>query len=398
MSLGIAIILIGIVVLAIGIFSQAKSGKAKVECGGIVFIGPVPIAGFATNKDMFYALMIVSAILIIAFLVWGETLKNRKMRRFTMAFKLFLMMNLTVLLLFGLLFGLLAAVGFYLNFSTITMVVIAIVLVFVQWLVGPSIIWMTTNMRPLEKKEYPWIWETVSGFCKKNKVPFPQKIALARSGAPNAFVFGRTPWSATLAVTQGLLNTLSKDEVKAVIAHELGHIKHRDMIVMTFASVIPLIAYYVALNILFSSGDRKSVGAAVLIGIGAYLVYIISNLLVLALSRYREYYADNFGGRIYKPSLLASALTKITYGLSGNKEASRDALRSFYIADPITSTFEVSHFSSEYSDLHVTNEEAKKAMEWEKKNVLIRIGELFRTHPLTFKRVRALMEMEKELR
>ncbi len=314
-----------------------------------------------------------------------------------MSLKLILTMNLTILLLFGLLFGLLAAVGYYFNFSAITMVVLAIAMVLVQWLVGPWMIWATTNMRPLEKNEYPWIWEAVDGFCKKNKVPHPKKIALARSGSPNAFVFGRTPGSANMVITQGMLNTLTKDEVKAVIAHELGHIKHWDMVVMTFVSVIPMIAYFIALNMMFSRGDDRKPGAAILIGIGAYLVYIISNLMVLALSRFREYYADNFGGRIYKPRLLASALSKITYGLGTSKESKRDALRAGYIAHPITSKLEKSHISNEYTDLHVSDDEVKKALEWERKNPLVRIGEVFRTHPLTFRRIDALLKLEKEL-
>ncbi len=318
-----------------------------------------------------------------------------------MSAKLFLLMNLTIVLLFGLMFGLLAAVGFYFNISTIFMVIFAFVLVFIQWLVGPSIIWMTTNMRAIGKNEYPWIWDTVKEYSKKHKVPMPKKIALARSAAPNAFVFGRTPASATLAVTQGLLNTLTREETKAVIAHEMGHIKHKDMVVMTFASVVPLVAYYVFIGLVYGRGDgeKRDVGAAILIGIGAYLVYIVSNLMVLALSRYREYYADRFGGSVSKPSVLASALVKITYGLSNHKkEASRDALRSFYIADPVTSNMEISKFSSEYSDLHISDKEIKSAMEWEKKNWWVRLGEIFRTHPLTVFRVKALMELEEKLK
>ncbi|MFH8119427.1 MAG: M48 family metalloprotease, partial [Candidatus Aenigmatarchaeota archaeon] len=143
-----------------------------------------------------------------------------------MPLKLFLAMSLTLFLLFGFLFGLLAAVGYFFNISGYLVVAMAIALVFIQWLVGPKIIWWTTNMRFLDRKEYPWIWESVEELCKKNKVPMP-KLALVRSGAPNAFVFGRTPGSAVLAVTQGLLNTLTQEEVKAVLGHEIGHIKHK---------------------------------------------------------------------------------------------------------------------------------------------------------------------------
>lgn len=317
-----------------------------------------------------------------------------------MVWKLLLAMNLTIVLLFGLLFALVAGVGFYFNLSTTVMIALAIGIVFIQWLIGPSIVWWTTNMHEIKKNEYPWIFDAIDEFCKKNGVPQPKKIAIVMNGAPNAFVFGRTPGSATLAITQGLLNGLNKDEVKAVISHELGHIKHKDMVVMTFVSVVPMIAYYLALNFMYgnSNDERRNVGASILVGIVAYLIYIISNLLILALSRLRESYADDFGGRIYKPALLASALTKITYSLSLSKTSSNDSLRSFYIADPVASKMEVSNLSSQYSDLRMSKSEVKKAMDWERRNIFSRIGEIFRTHPLTYKRVDALMELEKELK
>lgn len=315
-----------------------------------------------------------------------------------MAIKLWLTMNLTLLLLFGFLFGLLAAIGYLLDISGYLMVLLAIFLVFLQWLIGPKIIWWTTNMRLLEKNEYPWLHETVKELCKKNKTPVP-KIALARVGAPNAFVFGRTPGSAVLVVTQGLLNNLTQEEVQAVIAHEIGHIKHKDMVVMTIVSAIPIIAYFVAQFLISSPSDRRrDAGVAILIGLGAYFVYLISNLLVLALSRLREYYADRFSGINTKPRLLASALAKITYGLSFSSErVENSAVRSFYIADPVSAATEMKELSSEYSDLNLDEKELERAMEWERRNPLIRVLEIFRTHPLTFKRIRALKELEKEL-
>jgi heat shock protein HtpX len=316
-----------------------------------------------------------------------------------MAIKLLLAMNLTLLLLFGFLFGLLAIVGYYFEISGYIIVILALLLVFFQWLIGPNVIWWTTNMRLLKRDEFPWLWETVEELCKKNKVPMP-KLALVRSGAPNAFVFGRTPASAVLAVTQGLLNTLSKEEVKAVVAHEIGHIKHKDMIVMTIVAAIPVIAYFIARFLIFAPRrDEKRSGGAILVGLIAFVIYFISNLLVLALSRLREYYADRFSGINTKPSLLASALAKITYGLSVSPEKGENAaVRSFYIADPISAVNEISQFREEYSDFDLTNEEIKKAMEWEKRNPFIRISEIFRTHPLTFKRILALKELEKEIK
>ncbi|MEM7821659.1 MAG: zinc metalloprotease HtpX [Candidatus Aenigmatarchaeota archaeon] len=315
-----------------------------------------------------------------------------------MAIKLWLTINLTLFLLFGFLFGLLAAIGYFFDVSGYIIVVMAVFLVFLQWLIGPKIIWWTTNMRPLEDDEYPWLWASVRDLCNKNKVPVP-KLALARVGAPNAFVFGRTPGSAVLVVTQGLLKNLTQEEVKAVIAHEIGHIKHKDMIVMTVVSVIPIIAYFVARFLIFAPRDRKKdVGSALLIGFIAYIVYLISNLLVLALSRLREYYADRFSGLNTKPSLLASALAKIAYGLSVSSErVENSTVRSFYIVDPVSAITEVENFSSEYSDLSLDEKELEKAMEWERKNPLMRFLEIFRTHPLTFKRILALKELDKVL-
>jgi heat shock protein HtpX len=314
-----------------------------------------------------------------------------------MALKLLLTMGLTVLLLFGFLFGLLAAVGYYFEVSGYVIVLLAVILVFLQWLIGPKIIWWTTNMRLLEKSEYPWLWKTVRELCEKNKVPMP-KLAIARTGAPNAFVFGRTPGSATLTVTQGLLNTLDREEVKAVVAHEVGHIKHKDMIVMTVVAAIPVIAYFIARFLIYApSKEERKGGGAVLVGIVALIIYFISNLLVLLLSRLREYYADRFAGTSTKPGLLASALAKITYGLSTSPQKGESSVRSFFIVDPLSAAGEISQLSSEYSDFNLTDKELEKAMEWERKNPLMKFMEIWRTHPLTYKRIAALKELERKM-
>lgn len=306
-------------------------------------------------------------------------------------------MSLTMVLVFGLLFALLAGLGFYFGLGLYTIVGIAVAFGLIQWAIGPSIVRWSTNMSPLNKDEFPWIEETVHEICIKNRTKIP-KITIANSSMPNAFVFGRTNKSATLTLTRGLLNTLTKDEVKGVIAHEIGHIKHNDMIVMTVISVIPTIAYFIALSTIFGGRSRNQGGAAILIGIGAFAVYFITNLLILYFSRLREFYADNFAGRQVKPSILANALAKITYGLSLQKhEVKNSTLRSFYAVDPVSSSYEVSKFASYYKDQHISEEEVKKAMDWERKNSFSKFGELLRTHPLTYKRIEKLYQLEREL-
>lgn len=313
---------------------------------------------------------------------------------------LFAAMSVTLFLLFGFLFAILAALGYFFAVEAYIIVALAIVLVVVQWAIGPKVIWWTTNMRLLEKGEYPWLRRAVENICKKNKVPMP-RLALARSGAPNAFVFGRMPKSATLAVTQGLLDSLTQEEVKGVLAHEVGHIKHKDMVVMTIVSAIPIIMYFIARFLIFAPRDeRREGGAAIAIGMAAFVVYFITNLLVLYLSRLREYYSDKFGGTVTNPYNLASALAKITYGLSlapTQEKAKVGAAKYFFIADPLEATSEIARFSSQYADMHISREEVKEAMEWEKKNPLMKFMEIFRTHPLTYKRIARLQELDREV-
>jgi len=310
--------------------------------------------------------------------------------------KLVASMSLTMIMVFGLLFALLAGLGLYFNIGIYAMVGLAIILGLIQWAIGPAIVRWSTNMRPLDKDEFPWLEEAVHEICIKNKAKIP-KITIANTGMPNAFVFGRTNKSATLTLTRGLLNTLTPDEVKGVIAHEIGHIKHNDMVVMTIVSVIPTIAYFIAISTMFNR-SRNQGGGAVLIGIGAFVVYFITNLLILYFSRLREYYADNFAGHQVRPTLLASGLAKITYGLSLQKqEVTNSTLRSFYAVDPVASSYEVTKFSSYYADQHISPEEVEKAMDWERKSSFSKFGEIFRTHPLTFKRIEKLYELERQL-
>ena len=306
-------------------------------------------------------------------------------------------MSLTLILVFGLLFALLAGLSYYFNLGIIATVGMAVGLGLIQWAIGPSIVRWSTNMSPLNKEEFPWIEETTHEICNKNNVKIP-KITIANTSMPNAFVFGRTSKSATLTLTRGLLDTLTKDEVKGVIAHEIGHIKHNDMVVMTIISVIPTIAYFIALSTMFGGRGRNQGGSTVIIGIGAFVVYFITNLLILYFSRLREFYADNFAGQQVKPTILANALAKITYGLSLQKQEARNStLRSFYAVDPISSSYEVTKFASYYKDQHVSEDEVKKAMDWERNSSFSKFGEIFRTHPLTYKRINKLYQMEKEL-
>lgn len=333
-------------------------------------------------------------------------------------------MSLTLILVFGILFGLLIGIGMYYNVGIYFMVGLAIIFSIIQWYVGPILIKRTMKMKPLDNSQYPWIKETVEKFCLKNNLKIPQ-IMISETNMPNACVFGRTTSSCYLAVTKGLISQLSKDEVDAVIAHEVGHIKHKDMIVMTIISVIPTIAYLIAVSTMFSGiGRDRNAGGAVLLGIGAFAVYMITNLLILYFSRLREFYSDRFAGiQTGKPSELAQALAKISYGIAIEKKRENNlgwnprqqeqgqkvSERAFFISDPVNAGKDFLELAEKYvpnsKQIQISKdmkEEVRHAMLEEKRkkstNMIAKLSEMFMTHPHTYKRIEKLYLLEDELR
>ena len=156
-------------------------------------------------------------------------------------------------------------------------------------------------------------------------MPKPAKIAVMETHVPNAFATGRNPKNAVVAVTRGLMTRLSEKEQEAVLAHELSHVKNRDVMVLTWAGLIVIMAgflmqmlFWMSLFGGFGSGgrDRQGGGQAMMIMLAVYVgtiaIYFLSQLVILALSRYREYAADR-GAAILTgaPAQLASALAKI---------------------------------------------------------------------------------------
>jgi heat shock protein HtpX len=279
-----------------------------------------------------------------------------------------------------------------------------------QYAVGPAIVAASTHLHYLGPGENPWLEKTVKEIADKSGLPMP-KLATVPNNTPNAFTFGRSTSSATLAVHEGLLKQLNEDEVKGVIAHELGHVKHKDYIVMTVLSALPLIAYFVAQIALragaFSGGRRNSKdnsGAAlIVIGVIAFAIYIITFLIVMRLSRLREHYADAYSAYVTgNPRELESALAKITYGLSISPKGP-EGVRAFYIEDPGAAKQEIQHImenKDEYDLDHdgvLDERELELAMEKESKSTWVQMNSLFATHPPTFKRILLLKEIEQEM-
>jgi heat shock protein HtpX len=239
------------------------------------------------------------------------------------------------------------------------------------------------------------------------------RLAISPDPTPNAFVFGRTQKSATLAVHQGLLQRLNEDEIEGVIAHELGHVKHRDFIVVTMISAIPLVAYLIARSVLWGgyvsgvggrgSNRNNSAGALIVIAVVAYAVYILTTLLALRLTRLRESYADAYSAYLTKqPRELESALVKIAYGLSLAPGEPHGA-RAFFIEDPAQAKQDVAQIMDQKSkydldhDGVLSERELELAMEAEAKSNWRRAAQLFMTHPPTYKRILMLREIEQEM-
>lgn len=283
--------------------------------------------------------------------------------------------------------------------------------ILLQYVIGPAMVKWSTRLHYLKPGEHLWLETTVKNLAEKNAVP-PPKLAIVPDPTPNAFVFGRTTRGATLAVHEGLLKQLNQDEVRGVIGHELGHIKHKDFVVMTVLSALPLIAYLIARLSFeaawFTDGGDKEEGVPLRVlllvaGAVSYVVYIITLLCVMRLSRLREHYADAYSAYLTgEPHQLQSALTKITYGLSLSPRPPHGA-RTLYIGDPALAKQEyqgILQRKEEYDldrDGVLDKRELELAMEREAKSRWTTVNTWFTTHPATYQRILLLREIEKEM-
>lgn len=321
----------------------------------------------------------------------------------------------TSIFLSAFIFGLFVfAIVFFLQLDVFTGLLVALggsgLFILFQYAVGPAIVAASTKLQYIKPGESPWLEATVKELAEKSGLPMP-KLAIVPNNTPNAFTFGRTQSNATLAVHEGLLRQLNEAEIKGVIAHELGHIKHKDYIVMTVLSTLPLIAYIIAQGSLyagaFGGGRRNSKdnsGAIlIVIGIVAFIVYYVTFLIVMRLSRLREHFADAYSAYVTgSPRELESALAKITYGLSLSPKAPEGA-RAFYIEDPAMAKQEVQNIMDKKDEYDLDHDgvlderELELAMEKESKSTWVQINSLFATHPPTFKRILLLKEIEQEM-
>lgn len=313
-------------------------------------------------------------------------------------------MFLLVALLFGILYGVIIGVARALGFGgVVPYLIITVVFLGFQYLISPAMVSWTMRIKWVSEKESPELHSMVADLAQKAGLPKP-RVGISQIAIPNAFAFGRTQGDGRVCVTQGIMNLLSKDELKAVLAHEMSHIKHRDMLVMTLLSAIPLVLYWIAWGLMWGGalgGGRRDQGGssyAALIGLGAFLLYFITNLLVLYGSRIREYYADMGSVRLGSmPHDLATALYKLAYGnarFRGREELRRvEGVKAFFVNDPSRAWEEVRELSQVDRDMSGTIDMGE-LMELRRKTVKLGFGdkllEIFTTHPNMLKRIKHL--------
>ena len=186
-----------------------------------------------------------------------------------------------------------------------------------SWLLSPAIINLSYGCKP-----DPYLQEIVDRIASRSGMK-PPKAVIARMKEPNAFAYSSPLFGRYVAVTEGMLNLASREELEAVIGHELGHHKHRDNTVMLVFGLVPAFVYFLGRFLMYSGlfsrgshyGSERRGGNAgwllLLAGIALIVVSVVMQLLVLALSRLREYYADFHGARVTSPSAMISALQKL---------------------------------------------------------------------------------------
>lgn len=275
---------------------------------------------------------------------------------------------LKTILLLGILTALLAALGYYFGgweLGILFLVVGAGLNVIAYWF-SDKIALLMNRAQPLDESLAPWLYDEVREMTRRLGIPMP-KLNISPSPQPNAFATGRNPSHSVVCVTEGLLQTLDPNEIRAVVAHELGHIRNYDVLLATVAAVVASTISSIA-NIVMrvrlygNSRDRENSGVG---GILFLIVAPVAALLIqLAISRTREYAADEISAEVTgRPRDLAGALMKISDTAKRVPMSVNPSLSSLYIQNP----FKGSGFL-----------------------------EIFSTHPRVEKRVERLLAIEKK--
>jgi heat shock protein HtpX len=198
--------------------------------------------------------------------------------------------------------------------GAVTMIVVIGGLTLAQLFLSDKLALAAMGAKVVSPEQAPGLHAMIERLCIQADLPKP-RVAVADTSVPNAFAMGRSQKSATVCCTTGIMNTLTPSELEGVMAHELSHVKNRDVLIMTIASFFASVAAMMMQFGFFfgGGGDDDDTPAFAIVLLASFVVYIVSFFLMLALSRYREFGADRGAAIITgRPSALASALVKIS--------------------------------------------------------------------------------------
>ena len=315
--------------------------------------------------------------------------------------KLRLSMAGTLAIIFGLstlVFAVLLSFAGIFDFVTLGVIVVAINIA--QWLFSPYIVDAFYKVKALPEDENPKLHQTVTELSRKSGISKP-KLMISKIPLPNAFAYGSPITGNRVAVTEGLLKSLDEGEVEAVVGHELGHLKHRDVQTMMVVSFLPALFYYIGFSFMWSgnSRDRNGNGNTALFGIAFMGFSWVLNLFILHLSRVREYYADR-----HSVSVVENGAQKLSTGLArivhtthnatrGQKQNPKEkqnlnAFKALFIADPDKAAADSAALTAEVSSQNLVKEILSK-----EPTLTDKIIEALSTHPNIVKRLRALQEL-----
>ena len=287
-------------------------------------------------------------------------------------------------------------------FDIITLGVLIVAFNIIQWLVAPYMVDAIYKVRALQENENPQLHQAVSNLSQKSGIKKP-KLMLSQIPLPNAFAYGSPLTGNRVAVTQGLLKDLDEGEVEAVIGHEIGHLKHRDVQIMMTVSLLPALFTWIGYSLMLSSmyqGNRKSEGgSSVLIGLAFMAFAWVLNMFTLYLSRLREYYADRHSAGVVDNGAqkLSMGLAKIVTSTKSMRKPQQQkqslAFKSLFISDPEKAAADAAAITAMRASgkADLVQEIISQKLTTEAK-----IAEAFSTHPNIIKRLRALQELNQE--
>jgi heat shock protein HtpX len=285
-------------------------------------------------------------------------------------------------------------------FDIVTLGVLVAVFNVAQWLASPYIIDALYKVHELPTNEHPELHAMLDDLSQKSGIKKP-RLMLANIPLPNAFAYGSPVAGTRIAVTGELLKTLDGGEVEAVVGHEVGHLKHRDVQTMMFVSMLPAVAYYIGYSLMMSSmfnRQQKDSNGGAMLGIAFMAFSWVLNIFILYFSRLREYYADRHSASVvdHGSSKLSTGLAKIVKTSKSLNKAKPEtktlgAFKALFITDPDRAKLDSAEMSRA-----AAGDKQKLVQEIlsRKLTTADRILEVFSTHPNIIKRLKALQELD----